>query len=178
MSGKPRGKPGADCTVYSSASMSQPVPGSSSDTRGRALEEQVYCSGVPRVRPAPIARARPIATARHLSQHLDGVHKNALLWVQGRERRKPGTDSLEIRDVEPSPRRPHTLAPKPAVRCLSEAVPKVPEGCLGGFWHFWHPLTVGIPKVMLLGKGTGRILVRKGDFGWTSEAWRQGSLEM
>jgi hypothetical protein len=23
---------------------------------------------------------------------------------------------------------------------LCEAVPKVPEGCLGGFWHFWHPV--------------------------------------
>jgi len=20
-------------------------------------------------------------------------------------------------------------------------VPKVPEGCLGGFWHFWHLVT-------------------------------------
>jgi len=26
-----------------------------------------------------------------------------------------------------------------AARFLCEAAPKVPEGCLGGFWHFWHP---------------------------------------
>jgi hypothetical protein len=25
---------------------------------------------------------------------------------------------------------------------LCEAVPKVPEGCLGGFWHFWHPASI------------------------------------
>ena len=26
-----------------------------------------------------------------------------------------------------------------AARSLCEAVPKVTEGWLGGFWHFWHP---------------------------------------
>jgi hypothetical protein len=23
----------------------------------------------------------------------------------------------------------------------------VPEGCLGGFWHFWHCLTLGMMEV-------------------------------
>jgi hypothetical protein len=27
-----------------------------------------------------------------------------------------------------------------AVKSLFEAVPKVPEGCSGSFWHFWHPV--------------------------------------
>jgi hypothetical protein len=27
-----------------------------------------------------------------------------------------------------------------AARSLYETVPKVPEGRLGGFWHFWHPV--------------------------------------
>jgi hypothetical protein len=29
---------------------------------------------------------------------------------------------------------------------LTDRVPKVPEGCLGGFWHFWHGLTLGHPS--------------------------------
>jgi hypothetical protein len=31
-----------------------------------------------------------------------------------------------------------------AARSLYEAVPKVPEGCLGGFCHLWHPAGLGI----------------------------------
>jgi hypothetical protein len=26
---------------------------------------------------------------------------------------------------------------------LTDGVPKVPKGCPEGFWHFWHPLTLG-----------------------------------
>jgi hypothetical protein len=25
-------------------------------------------------------------------------------------------------------------------------MPKVPEGLLEGFWHFWYLITLGIPK--------------------------------
>jgi hypothetical protein len=34
----------------------------------------------------------------------------------------------------------HTLILERAARFLCEAVPKVTEGWLGGFWHFWHPV--------------------------------------
>jgi hypothetical protein len=26
---------------------------------------------------------------------------------------------------------------------LTNGVPKVPEGCLRDFWHFWHLITLG-----------------------------------
>jgi hypothetical protein len=29
---------------------------------------------------------------------------------------------------------------------LTDGVTKVPEGCPGGFWHFWHLLTLGFSK--------------------------------
>src|SRR5215212_2351203 len=45
---------------------------------------------------------------------------------------------------------------------LTDGVPKVPEGCLGGFWHFWHPLTLAIQKVALLGKSAKRRLIGGG----------------
>ena len=29
----------------------------------------------------------------------------------------------------------------------------MPEAHSASFWHFWHPLTLGIPRIMLLGQG-------------------------
>jgi len=34
----------------------------------------------------------------------------------------------------------HTLARRVLGEVLCEAVPKVPNVCPEGFWHFWHPV--------------------------------------
>ena len=48
---------------------------------------------------------RALITLRSAAQHLGGVHRDALLWMQHRRRRKQScTDSPGIRDAEPPPR--------------------------------------------------------------------------
>jgi hypothetical protein len=50
---------------------------------------------------------------------------------------------------------------------LTDGVPKVPKGCLRGFWHFWHPLTLGNSRVELPNRGAERgAIQRKRDPGW------------
>jgi hypothetical protein len=44
---------------------------------------------------------------------------------------------------------------------LTDGVTKVTEGCLRGFWHFWHPLTLGILKVVLPSKRVERRVIQQ-----------------
>jgi hypothetical protein len=39
---------------------------------------------------------------------------------------------------------------------LTDGVPEVPKGSLGGFWHFWHCLTPAISKELELGTNAVR----------------------
>jgi hypothetical protein len=43
---------------------------------------------------------------------------------------------------------------------LTDGVPKVPKGCIMGFCHFWHLITLGVWKVALPGKGAERRVIQ------------------
>src|SRR5215217_5856726 len=95
----------------------------------------------PRINQNPDAAipAQSLNHAARSTQQLGGVHKDVLLWVQHRERRKLGTNSVDISDAEPSARSTsHSCTPSARQDSEVEAVPKGPEGSLGGFWGFWH----------------------------------------
>ena len=50
---------------------------------------------------------------------------------------------------------------------LTNGVPKVTEALRVPFWHFWHPLTLGISRVELPNRGAERgAIQRKRDPGW------------
>jgi hypothetical protein len=55
------------------------------------------------------------------------------------EHSAPGPVSWSVMRLPSVSNRTDSTA-EPAGRSLCEAVPKVPEGCKGGFWHFWHPV--------------------------------------
>jgi hypothetical protein len=44
---------------------------------------------------------------------------------------------------------------------VTDGVTRVTEGCLEGFWHFWHLITLAIQKVALLGRRAKRRVIQQ-----------------
>jgi hypothetical protein len=89
----------------------------------------------------PRLHRRASITLRSPTQHLGGAHEDALRWMQHHSwliktlHRPLASLTLCLHQD-----RLYTLARRACGEILFEAVPKVPEGCSGGFWHFWHPV--------------------------------------